>query len=121
MSAAVSQTYCFGDTDVEQRRLVAQAESFELPARWLLDQIRIQPGWRTIDIGCGPLGILHLLSERVGSNGVVVGLEREPRFAHMAQDQLPGANWVMSQCCKRMSWQVACRIAPSISRTSGWS
>lgn len=88
MSAATSQAYIFGDTDVEQQRLVAQAESFELPARWLLDQIRIQPGWCTIDIGCGPLGILHLLSERVGSKGVVVGLEREPRFAHMAQDQV---------------------------------
>lgn len=59
-----------------------------MPARWLLDQIRIRPGWRTIDIGCGPLGILHLLSERVGSKGVVVGLEREPRFAHMARDQV---------------------------------
>ena len=79
MSAATSQAYFFGDTDVEQRRLIAQAESYELPARWLLDHIRIQRGWRTIDIGCGPLGILHLLSERVGSKGVVVGLEREPR------------------------------------------
>jgi SAM-dependent methyltransferase len=88
MSAATSQAYIFGDTDVEQQRLVALSESFEPPARWLLDQIQIQPGWRAIDVGCGPLGILHLLSERVGSKGVVVGLEREPRFAHMAQDQV---------------------------------
>lgn len=88
MSAATFQAYFFGDTDAEQQRLVAQAESYELPARWLLDQIRIQPGWRTIDVGCGPLGILHLLSDCVGSRGAVVGLEREPRFAHMAQDQV---------------------------------
>jgi SAM-dependent methyltransferase len=88
MSAVTSQAYIFGDTDIEQQRLLAQAESYELPARWLLDQIRIQPGWRTIDVGCGPLGILHLLSERVGPNGVVVGLDREPRFAHIAQDQV---------------------------------
>jgi ubiquinone/menaquinone biosynthesis C-methylase UbiE len=88
MSAVESPAYIFGDTQVEQQRLVAQAESVESPARWLLDQIRIQPGWRAIDIGCGPLGILHLLSERVGSNGFVVGLEREARFAHMARDQI---------------------------------
>jgi ubiquinone/menaquinone biosynthesis C-methylase UbiE len=88
MSAATSQAYFFGDSDVEQQRLLTQAESYKLSARWLLDQIRIQPGWRTIDVGCGPLGILHLLSERVGSKGVVVGLEREPRFAQMAQDQV---------------------------------
>jgi SAM-dependent methyltransferase len=88
MSAVESQAYIFGDAPAEQQRLVAVAESFESSARWLLDQIRIQPGWRAIDVGCGPLGILHLLSERVGSNGVVVGLEREPRFAHMARDQI---------------------------------
>src|SRR5262245_1684705 len=88
VSAVESQAYIFGDTQAEQQRLVAQAESYESPARWLLDQIRIQPGWRVIDIGCGPLGILHLLSERVGSNGVVVGLERETRFAHMAREQI---------------------------------
>ena len=35
--------------------------------------------------------------------------------------RLPGATWAMSRCCKRMSWRAACRIAPSISRTSGWS
>jgi SAM-dependent methyltransferase len=88
MSTAASQAYFFGDTDVEQQRLVAQAESYEMPARWLLDQIQIQPDWRAIDIGCGPLGILHLLSERVGPKGVVVGLERESRFADMARDQV---------------------------------
>src|SRR5262245_47479235 len=88
MSAVEPQAYIFGNTQAEQRRLVALAESFEPSARWLLDQIRIQPGWRAIDVGCGPLGILHLLSERVGSNGVVVGLEREARFADMAQDQI---------------------------------
>jgi SAM-dependent methyltransferase len=88
MSAVESQAYIFGNTQAEQRRLVALAESFEPSARWLLDQIRIQPGWRAIDVGCGTLGILHLLSERVGSNGVVVGLEREPRFADMARGQI---------------------------------
>jgi ubiquinone/menaquinone biosynthesis C-methylase UbiE len=88
MSAVESQAYFFGVTNAEQQRLVAQAESFEAPARWLLDQIQIRPGWRTIDVGCGPRGILHLLSERVGSKGIVVGLERELRFAHMAQEQI---------------------------------
>ena len=88
MSATDSQAYIFGDTHIEQQRLVAQAESFELPARWLLDQVGVQPGWQAIDIGCGPLGILHLLSERVGSGGAVVGLEKERRFAQMAQNEI---------------------------------
>jgi hypothetical protein len=50
-----------------------------------LDQIRIQPGWRAIDVGCGPLGILHLLSERVGSSGVVVTRARGTLGAHGAR------------------------------------
>jgi ubiquinone/menaquinone biosynthesis C-methylase UbiE len=86
--SADSQAYVFGDTHIEQQRLVAQAESYELTAQWLLDQVGIQPGWQAIDIGCGPLGILHLLSERVGSGGVVVGLEKEQRFAKMAQNEI---------------------------------
>jgi ubiquinone/menaquinone biosynthesis C-methylase UbiE len=86
--SADSQAYVFGDTYIEQQRLVAQAESYELSAQWLLDQVGIQPGWQTIDIGCGPLGILHMLSERVGSGGVVVGLEKEQRFAKMAQNEI---------------------------------
>ena len=53
-------------------------------AQWLLDQIPIRAGWRTADIGCGPIGILDLHSERVGPQGLVVGLEREARFFAMA-------------------------------------
>jgi len=43
-------------------------------------KFEFSPVGARLTLGCGPLGILHLLSERVGSQGVVVGLEREPRF-----------------------------------------
>lgn len=33
------------------------------------------PGMRAIDVGCGQLGALGVLSELVGPNGVVVGLD----------------------------------------------
>ena len=58
-------TYVFGGNHTELQRLVVQAAGLEPEARWLLDQIPIEPGWRTADIGCGPIGILDLLSERV--------------------------------------------------------
>src|SRR5947209_19401470 len=88
MSQANSTAYIFGSTLAEQRRLVAQADEFETQARWLLDHIGIQPGWRVIDVGCGPLGILNLLSERVGQGGEVVGLEYVPRFAAKAETEI---------------------------------
>jgi SAM-dependent methyltransferase len=54
----------------------------------MLDQISIQPGDRALDVGCGPIGIINLLSERVGADGLVVGVEREPRFVEMAQAEV---------------------------------
>ncbi|MGE5166507.1 MAG: methyltransferase domain-containing protein [Sphingobacteriales bacterium] len=84
------QSYPLGGTQTERDRLLAQAEQYAPTTSWLLDQIGIQPGWRTVDIGCGPIGILDLLSQRVGPTGAVVGLEREPRFVEMARAEING-------------------------------
>jgi len=83
-----SDPYVLGETQTEQQRLVAQASEYQAQSSWLLDQIDIQPGWRAVDIGCGPIGILNLLSERVGREGSVVGLERVARFVDMARSEV---------------------------------
>jgi SAM-dependent methyltransferase len=88
MSETDPTAYIFGSTLTEQQRLVAQAQEFEPQARWLLDHVGIQRGWRVIELGCGPVGILNLLSERVGPQGGVVGLEYVPRFAEMAGNEI---------------------------------
>jgi ubiquinone/menaquinone biosynthesis C-methylase UbiE len=80
--------YPLGGTQVEEQRLIIQAVDHEPRTRLLLDRIGIEPGWSVIDVGCGPLGILHLLSERVGPHGRVVGLEREARFAATARAEI---------------------------------
>jgi ubiquinone/menaquinone biosynthesis C-methylase UbiE len=84
----LSQDYPLGGTQIEEERLIRQAIDYEPRARLLLDRIGVQPGSNVADIGCGPLGILHLLSERVGPLGRVVGLEREPRFAARARAEI---------------------------------
>jgi ubiquinone/menaquinone biosynthesis C-methylase UbiE len=83
-----SAAYVFGNSATEQQRLVDQAEGLEPETRWLLDHIGIKKGWRAADIGCGPIGVLNLLSERVGSRGSVIGIEREHRFADMARSEI---------------------------------
>lgn len=88
MASAGSLSYPLGGTDTERDRLVNQALQYEPTANWLLDQIGVQPGWRAVDIGCGPIGILNLLSARVSPRGAVVGLEREPRFVEMARSEI---------------------------------
>jgi SAM-dependent methyltransferase len=69
----------------ERQRLLTQAKNLEPEARWLLDRIDVRPGWRATDIGCGPIGVLDVLSERVGPDGEVIGLDLEPRFVAMAK------------------------------------
>ncbi len=81
-------TYVFGSSGAEQQRLVDQATALEPQARWLLDHLGVEAGWRVADIGCGPIGILKLLSEGVGPNGEVVGIEPEQRFADMARREI---------------------------------
>ena len=77
--------YILGSSDAERERLVRQSAAHEPEAIWLLDQVGVQPGWRAVDFGCGPLGILNLLADRVGPTGAVVGLDNEPRMLEMAR------------------------------------
>jgi SAM-dependent methyltransferase len=77
--------YHLGASQPELDRLVQQAEVFAGEARWLLDQLPIAPDWRALDVGCGPLGILDLLDERIGEQGEVVGLDLVPRMLDLAR------------------------------------
>ncbi len=75
-----SGRYLLGDSPAEIRHLVEQAEVYAEEAIELLDLIGVRAGSAAIDLGCGVLGVLHLLAERVGADGRVVGLDREPRI-----------------------------------------
>jgi ubiquinone/menaquinone biosynthesis C-methylase UbiE len=88
MASTHSASYPLGGTSTERDRLLNQAAQYEPTANWLLDQVGVQPGWRAVDIGCGPIGILNLLSQRVGPSGAVIGIEREHRFVEMARGEV---------------------------------
>ena len=85
---SAARGYLLGSSLTERDRLLAQGELFAGEARGLLDRVGVRPGGRAIDVGCGPLGILDLLVERVGPGGEVVGLDREPRMLAMAGEVL---------------------------------
>jgi SAM-dependent methyltransferase len=78
--------YVLGSSDTEQQRLVRQAGVFAAEASWLLDQAGAEPGWRAVDVGCGPIGIMDLLCDRVGAAGETVGVDSEARMIAMARD-----------------------------------
>ncbi len=64
-----------GEATEERRRLLDQAALLEGEARAFLGRLDIPVGGDVIDIGCGPIGVLPLLSERVGPHGQVTGLD----------------------------------------------
>jgi ubiquinone/menaquinone biosynthesis C-methylase UbiE len=72
------------DVKAEAERLTEQALCWEPDAEILFDKIGIQPGWKCIDLGCGPLGVLGPLSQRVGNGGKVVGLDINPFYIQEA-------------------------------------
>jgi SAM-dependent methyltransferase len=82
---AMTGTYLLGASRDERERLLYQGLLFRPEAERLLDRCRIPAGGRVIDVGCGPLGVLDLLADRVGPAGEVVGLDSDPRMLDMAR------------------------------------
>ena len=72
-------------SDEEMGRLQLQARVWEAEAVNMLDCIGVQPGWSCVDLGCGAMGILGSLSRRVGSEGRVIGVDRETPLIEAAQ------------------------------------
>jgi ubiquinone/menaquinone biosynthesis C-methylase UbiE len=70
----------------EIQRLRAQAAAIAFDAGLMLDRIGVGPGWRCLDLGCGPGGILELLGARVGPAGRAVGLDADPVMLAAARD-----------------------------------
>jgi len=62
----------------ELERLRLQAKMWEPEAERCLDMIGIREGWHCIDLGCGAQGVLEPLSRRVGAEGKVIGVDRDP-------------------------------------------
>ena len=68
-------TYLLAGQDSELERLQLQSRVWEPSGRRLLDEIGAGRGARAVDVGCGVLGWLRLLSEWVGPDGEVVGTD----------------------------------------------
>ena len=75
---AKSGSYPIESRAGEIERLQIQAEAMAFDAGVMLDRIDVGPGWRCVDLGCGPGGICDLLAERIGAAGHVIGLDADP-------------------------------------------
>ncbi|SDJ26547.1 methyltransferase domain-containing protein [Nonomuraea jiangxiensis] len=83
-----SSTYLLGSSTAEHRRLLAQGDLLREAARSLLSRLPLPDQARAIDVGCGPQGILDLLSDKVGPRGTVVGLDNDEQMITWARESI---------------------------------
>ena len=87
---ATRSTYALGETDRERQRLMTQAEMVRPITQRLFIDAGIVPGMRVLDLGCGVGDVSLLLADLVGSNGEVVGVDRDPRSLEIARSRAAG-------------------------------
>ena len=69
----------------ELERLQIQSRVWEPAGRALLDRLGGGQGLRTLDVGCGCLGWLRLLSQWVGPDGSVTGIDVDAKLLDAAR------------------------------------
>lgn len=55
----------------------------------LIDLLDPQPGERILDLGCGTGELTHAIADRVGSSGMVVGIDADANMVAAAQSRFP--------------------------------
>ena len=76
--------YHLGHSELELKRLMAQAEVLRPITERLLRSAGIQSGMRVLDLGCGAGDVTMLAAELVGAGGAVVGVDRAPEVIELA-------------------------------------
>jgi SAM-dependent methyltransferase len=82
------ERYLLADQPSELERLQLQSRVWELAGTKLLSKIDPGSGCRALDVGCGALGWLRILSEWVGPSGQVVGADIDESLLNAARSFL---------------------------------
>jgi ubiquinone/menaquinone biosynthesis C-methylase UbiE len=83
--AEAQRHYLLERREGEIERLHVQGDALIADTSIMLDRIGVAPGWRCVDLGCGPRGITALLSTRAGRTGRVIGLDADAVFLDLAR------------------------------------
>lgn len=62
-------------------------------ARVMLEEVALTTGDRVLDIACGTGVVARLAKERLGDDGVVVGVDVSPQMLAVARDVAPAIDW----------------------------
>ena len=86
--SGMSHEYLLADQPSELERLQLQSRVWEPSGRRLLTKVGDGSGLRALDVGCGALGWLRILSEWVGPSGQVVGTDIDEGLLDAARSLL---------------------------------
>ncbi|HEX3149012.1 MAG TPA: methyltransferase domain-containing protein [Gemmataceae bacterium] len=82
--------YVLGQARDAGRRLEIQDQQFAGPSERLLDELVLKPGDRVVELGCGPGGMTRRILRRLGTAGVVVGVDGSQGLLDQARAALAG-------------------------------
>jgi SAM-dependent methyltransferase len=85
--------YVLGANPVELARLTLQQEVWGAMTERFLDRLQVQPGWRVLDLGCGPGLLLESLRRRVGPTGQVDALDESPVWMALLRAKSAERGW----------------------------
>ena len=80
-------TYALGRSDEEHKRLTEQATLFRPITERLFREAGITQGMRVLDVGSGAGDVAFLVSELVGPQGEVVGIDLDASALEMARER----------------------------------
>ncbi len=87
-----SREYVLGRNADAARRLAIQDAQFAQVSELLLDEIHLQPNDRIVEIGSGAGGFSRRILQRLGPQGVLVGVDYTPGLLEQARQYLVGAS-----------------------------
>ncbi len=85
-----TQGYVLGQSARAARRLEIQDAHFAEPSERLLDELALRPNDRVVEVGCGPGGLSRRILARLGTGGVLVGVDCSEGLLIQARDRLAG-------------------------------
>jgi 2-polyprenyl-3-methyl-5-hydroxy-6-metoxy-1,4-benzoquinol methylase len=88
---AKEMDYVLGHSQREIRRLMTQAAILRPVTERLLRNVKIAPGMRVLDLGCGAGDVSMLVAESVGPTGLVVGIDRNQEVLALAGERARAA------------------------------
>jgi ubiquinone/menaquinone biosynthesis C-methylase UbiE len=88
---SLQDDYSPGHSVEEHERLRHQGDLLEPATRRLFQAIGVGPGWRCLDVGCGPGATMQLMGDIVGPSGEVAGLDRDAKAGRDAVERLQAA------------------------------